>query len=96
MMNKLEIWPACLDCVWRELKTDRVVASDGCRDVETCRKAPVCRRIEGQEMIGGTVDLPALRAVVAEMDEYEMLREDVEGRDVGNFARRLRAALRVG
>lgn len=38
----------------------------------------------------------ALLEIIDEMDEYEILREDVEGRDVGNFARRLRAALGVG
>ena len=48
---KLEIYPACLDCAWRELTINTVYGSMGCRDVEMCEKAPVCKLIDGQRQL---------------------------------------------
>ena len=51
MGRKLEIYPACLDCTWRDLREDTVYASDGVHEIEMCDKAPVCKLIVGQRMI---------------------------------------------
>lgn len=51
MGRKLEIYPACLDCTWRDLREDTVCASDGVHEIEMCDKAPVCKLIVGQMMI---------------------------------------------
>lgn len=58
MGMKLEIYPACLDCMWRDLRVDTVYASSGTYDVEVCDKAPVCKLIVGQMKIepDGTSD----------------------------------------
>lgn len=61
-MFELEVYPACLSCMWRDLRTDTVCRSDGTHRVEACEKAPVCKRIQGQKRLtageskmGGTV-----------------------------------------
>lgn len=51
MGRKLEIYPACLDCTWRDLREDTVYVSSGVYEVEMCDKAPVCKLIVGQRMI---------------------------------------------
>lgn len=51
MGTKLEIYPACLDCTWRDLRVGTIYAADGTYDVEICDKAPVCKLIVGQRMI---------------------------------------------
>lgn len=51
MGMKLEIYPACLDCAWRDLRVDTIYASSGTYDVEMCDKVPVCKLIVGQRMI---------------------------------------------
>lgn len=51
MGRKLEIYPACLDCTWRDLREGTVYASDGVHEIEMCDKAPVCKLIVGQRMI---------------------------------------------
>lgn len=51
MGMKLEIYPACLDCAWRDLRVDTIYASRGTYDVEVCDKAPVCKLIVGQRAI---------------------------------------------
>lgn len=58
MGKKLEIYPACLDCTWRNLRVATVYASSGTYDVEMCDKAPVCKLIVGQMKIepDGTSD----------------------------------------
>lgn len=58
MGKKLEIYPACLDCMWRNLRVATVYASSGTYDVEMCDKAPVCKLIVGQMKIepDGTSD----------------------------------------
>lgn len=39
MGMKLEIYPACLDCAWRDLRVGTIHASSGIYDVEVCDKA---------------------------------------------------------
>ena len=51
MGKKLEIYPACLDCAWRDLRVGTIYASIGTYDVEVCDKAPVCKLIVGQMVI---------------------------------------------
>ena len=51
MGRKLEIYPACLDCAWRDLRVGTIYASIGTYDVEVCDKAPVCKLIVGQRVI---------------------------------------------
>lgn len=51
MKRKLEIYPACLDCRWRDLREDTVYASRETYEAEMCDKAPVCKLIVGQRMI---------------------------------------------
>lgn len=51
MGMKLEIYPACLDCAWRDLRVGTIYASIGTYDVEVCDKAPVCKLIVGQRVI---------------------------------------------
>lgn len=51
MGRKLEIYPACLDCTWRDLREDTVYASDGVHEIEMCDKAPVRKLIVGQRVI---------------------------------------------
>ncbi len=51
MGMKLEIYPACLDCAWRDLRVGTIYASSGTYDVEVCDKAPVCKLIVGQRVI---------------------------------------------
>lgn len=50
-MFELLIFPACLDCRWRDLYTGEVYGPDGTRYVTECRKLPVCRYVEGQKKI---------------------------------------------
>ena len=50
-MFELEIYPACLDCRWRELESTEYRTSKGRRVVEICVKAPICKLIEGQEKL---------------------------------------------
>ena len=50
-MRELEIYPACLDCRWRELYEDTVLTGKGAKYVEMCAKAPVCKLIVGQKKI---------------------------------------------
>lgn len=48
---ELIVFPACLDCRWRELETSEVYGPDCTRYVTECRKLPVCRYTDGQEKI---------------------------------------------
>lgn len=48
-MFEMNVWPACLDCRWREFKESEAFGSKGTVYVFECKKAPVCKLIEGQE-----------------------------------------------
>lgn len=50
---ELVIFPACIDCIWRELETNDVYGSNGTRRITECRKLPVCKYVEGQDKISG-------------------------------------------
>lgn len=50
-MFELEVYPACLDCRWRDLKTDTVWQGGEIHDIEMCEKVPVCKRIQGQKKL---------------------------------------------
>lgn len=50
-MFELEVYPAYLSCMWRDLRSDTVYRSDGVHQVEVCEKAPVCKRIQGQKRL---------------------------------------------
>lgn len=50
-MNELVVYPACLDCLWRELETDDSYDGRFTRFVTMCEKLPVCKLVEGQEQI---------------------------------------------
>lgn len=51
MGRKLEVYPACIDCMWRDFHCGTVYASSGAYEVEICDKAPVCKRIVGQRKV---------------------------------------------
>lgn len=48
-MFEMNVWPACLDCRWREFGESEVLGSKGVVYVFECEKCPVCKLIEGQE-----------------------------------------------
>lgn len=48
-MFELIVFPACLNCRWRELEESEAWTGDGTRYITECKKAPVCKLIEGQE-----------------------------------------------
>ena len=48
-MFDMSVWPACLDCRWREFEETEAYGSKGTSYVFECKKAPVCKLIEGQE-----------------------------------------------
>ena len=50
-MNELVVYPACLDCSWRELATEEAYCRSYTRTVTMCEKLPVCKLVEGQEQI---------------------------------------------
>lgn len=47
-MFEMSVWPACLDCRWRDFKESEAYGSKGTIYVFECEKAPVCKLIEGQ------------------------------------------------
>ena len=53
-MKEIDIYPACLKCQWQELTEEETV--DIRRNVTVqitrCKKAPVCKLIEGQTKFG--------------------------------------------
>lgn len=76
----------CCD-LWAALNPECPRCSDSCDRCEVSVLEYIA------DLIEPSTDRAALAAIVAEMDEYEVLREDVTGRAVGIFARRLRSAL---
>ena len=48
-MFDMSVWPACLDCRWREFEEAEAYGAKGTVYVFECKKAPVCKLIEGQE-----------------------------------------------
>ena len=54
-MFELIVYPACLDCRWRDLEDGNAYGSYGVRNVTECSKAPICKLIEGQEKIKAKV-----------------------------------------
>lgn len=54
-MFELIVYPACLDCRWRELEESEVHFAYGVHSVTECSKAPICKLIEGQEQIKAKV-----------------------------------------
>lgn len=53
-MKEIDIYPACLKCQWQELAEDETVdlRHNLTVQVTRCKKAPVCKLIEGQTKIG--------------------------------------------
>ena len=47
-MFEMNVWPACLGCRWREFKEMEALGSKGTVYVFECKKAPVCKLIDGQ------------------------------------------------
>lgn len=48
-MFEMNVYPACLDCRWREFKESEAYGSNGTVYIFECKKLPVCKRVEGQE-----------------------------------------------
>ncbi|HJA29473.1 MAG TPA: hypothetical protein IAA15_07915 [Candidatus Olsenella pullicola] len=48
-MFEMNVYPACLECRWREFVEEEAYGSKGTVYIFECKKLPVCKRIEGQE-----------------------------------------------
>lgn len=48
-MFEMNVWPACLDCRWREFEEKEGFSAKGTVYVFECQKSPVCKLIEGQK-----------------------------------------------
>lgn len=52
MASKLVIYPACLECMWRDISEVEAIGSYGAKRFDQCENVPICKLIEGQEPLG--------------------------------------------
>lgn len=48
-MFEMNVYPACLECRWREFVEAEAYGPKGAVYIFECNKLPVCKLIEGQE-----------------------------------------------
>lgn len=48
-MFDMTVYPACLNCMWREFEETESLSSKGAVSIFECRKLPVCKLVEGQQ-----------------------------------------------